>query len=93
MSKKLTIEISDDLANFAQAKVAAGDYASVDEAVAAGVRNLQEHDAMIDRWLRDEVMPTYERWKAGLEKTYTADEVFDKLENRIRERGARKKAS
>lgn len=90
MSKKLTIELSDELASFAQAKVAAGEYISMDEAVAAGVRNLQEQDAMIDRWVKEEVIPTYDRWKAGLEKTFSEEETFARVRAHIKSAAAQK---
>jgi antitoxin ParD1/3/4 len=90
MSKRVTIEIPDDLAAFAEAKVSAGEFASVDEAIAAGVQSLKDHDAMIDRWLKQEVIPTYERWKAGLEAEYTMEEVFGKLAKRREVRAERK---
>lgn len=86
----MTIELSDELASFAQAKVAAGEYASLDEAVAAGVRNLQDHDAMIERWFREEVIPSYDQWIADGKPTRSSDEVFRDLEVRIKARTARK---
>ena len=90
MSKKLTIELPDELVTYARAKVAAGDYGTVDEAIAAGVSNLRDEDAMIDRWVKEEVMPSYEQWVADGKPTRSSEEVFDALEARIRKRAARK---
>lgn len=90
MSKKLTVELPEDLLAFAAAKVAAGEFASLDEAVAAGVRNLQAEDAAIDRWVREEVVPSYEQWVADGKPTRSSDEVFADLEARIRSRASRR---
>jgi antitoxin ParD1/3/4 len=90
MSKKLTIELPEELANYASAKVTAGEYASLDEAVAAGMRELKDNDDFIDRWVREEVIPSYEKWVADGKPTRSSDEVFADLEARIRERAARK---
>jgi antitoxin ParD1/3/4 len=79
MSKKLTIELSDELATFAQAKVTAGEYESLDEAIAAGVRNLQDHDAVIEQWIREKVIPAYDEWLKNPDDVLTADEVFDSI--------------
>ena len=92
MSKKLTVELPEDLLAFATAKVAAGEFASLDEAVAAGVRNLQTEDAAIDRWVKDEVIPSYEQWVADGKPLFTEDEVSASVERAIEE-AARRKAS
>lgn len=83
MSKTVTVQIPDDLAEFAQAKVAAGEFASVDEAIAAGVQALRSHDALIDRWVREEVLPSYERWVAEGKPVLTEDEVDAAVEAAI----------
>lgn len=92
MSKKLVIELPDDLVTFAEAKVSAGEYGSLDEAVAAGVRNLHDHDQMIERWVREEVVPSYDKWVADGKPTLSEEEVFAAVEAGIVE-AARRKAS
>jgi antitoxin ParD1/3/4 len=88
---KRTYSLTAEQAAFIDRKVASGEYASGSEVVRSGLREMQEHDAIIDRWIKEEVLPTYERWKAGLEKTYPAEEVFERIQARIEER-ARQKA-
>lgn len=90
MSKKLTIELPDELATYAQAKVALGEYVSIDEAVAAGVRNLKDHDAAIDRWVKEEVIPSYNQWVADGKPVLTEDEVSASVEAAIAEATQRK---
>lgn len=92
MSKKLTVELPDDLLGFAEAKVAAGDYASMDEAVAVGMRKLQTEDAAIDRWVTEEVIPSYHQWVADGKPTLSEHEVIVSVEAAIQE-AARRKAS
>lgn len=90
MSKKLTIELPDELVTYAEGKVAAGEYGTFDEAIAAGVSTLRSEDEAIDRWVKDEVLPSYRQWISDRKPTRSSDEVFDALETRIRERAARK---
>lgn len=94
MSKveKRTFSITAEQAAYIDAKVASGGYASGSEVIRESLRASQEHDAVIDQWLIEEVMPTYERWKAGKEKEYTVDEVFGRVKARMEER-AKQKAS
>jgi hypothetical protein len=44
------------------------------------------HDASIDLWLRESVVPVFDRIAAGTEKLIGADEVFSGLEARYRAR-------
>lgn len=92
MSKKLTVELPDELATYAQAKVASGEYGSIDEAVADGVRKLRERDTAIDRWVNEEVIPSYDQWVADGKPVLDEDEVFASVEAAIEE-AARRKAS
>ena len=42
----------------------------------AGLRALQERDAAVDRWLREEVAPAYDATKADPARSLPATEVF-----------------
>jgi antitoxin ParD1/3/4 len=85
---KRTFSLTAEQAAFIDGLVERGDYASASEVVRAGLRALKEHDAVIDQWLREEVVPTYERVRAGIEPTYTVEEVRARLRTHI---AARKK--
>ena len=80
MTNRVTIDLPEDLVRFAEAKVAAGEYASLDAAIAAGVQGLQQADAQLERLLRDEVAPDYDAWWANPDDVLTEDEVFDELD-------------
>lgn len=82
--EKRTISLPAEHAEFIDAKVASGDYASASEVVRAGLRALQERDAAIEKWLREEVAPTYDAYKADPSKVrlLSMDEVRDRLRKR-----------
>ena len=61
---KRTFSLPAEQAKFIDAQVKSGGYASGSEVVRAGLRALQERDAAIERWLRDEVIPVYDSMKA-----------------------------
>jgi antitoxin ParD1/3/4 len=77
--EKRTISLPAEHAAFIDAKVAAGDYASASEVVRAGLRALQERDAAIERWLREEVAPAYDAMKADPSRGMAAEQVFDEI--------------
>lgn len=78
-AEKRTISLPAEHAEFIDAKVASGAYASASEVVRAGLRALQERDEAIERWLRDEVAPTYDRMKADPQRGIPAKKVFARL--------------
>ncbi|MCX7564562.1 type II toxin-antitoxin system ParD family antitoxin [Xanthomonadaceae bacterium XH05] len=61
VAEKRTISLPSDQAAFVDAKVRAGDYASVSEVVRAGLRALKERDDAVEQWLRNEVASTFMR--------------------------------
>jgi antitoxin ParD1/3/4 len=87
--EKRTISLPIEHAAFVDAKVSSGHYASVSEVVRAGLRALQERDEAVERWLRDEVAPTYDRMKADPSRGIVADKVFAKLRARASGKGSR----
>jgi len=83
---KRTISLPDEQAAFIDAKVAAGDYASVSEVVRAGLRALKERDDAVERWLRDEVVPTYDAVRADPSLVIPLDEAFAQVRAHHEER-------
>lgn len=65
-----------------------GAYASGSEVVRAGLRALQERDAAVERWLTNEVVPTYDAMKKNPGRGLCAKSVF--AEARTRYAGRRK---
>ena len=73
---KRTFSLPAEHAEFIDAKVASGAYASGSEVVRAGLRALQERDAAVERWLREEVAPAYDAMKADPSRRIPAADVF-----------------
>ena len=74
---KRTFSLPAEQAKFIDAKVASGNYASGSEVVRAGLRALQERDAAVEQWLREEVAPVYDAMKADPKRGIPAKKVFD----------------
>lgn len=85
---KRTFSLPTEQAAYIDAKVNAGAYASGSEVIRAGLRALQERDAAFERWLREEVVPTYDATKADPSSRIPAKTVF--AEARARYSGRRK---
>lgn len=80
--EKRTISLPSEHATFIDAKVASGAYASASEVVRAGLRALQERDEAVERWLRDEVAPTYDRMQSDPKRGVSASKVFNDIRAR-----------
>ena len=74
--QKRTFSLPAEHADFIDKLVDSGAYASGSEVIRAGLRALQERDAAVERWLKEEAVTAYEDWKSGKTKTLTADEAF-----------------
>ena len=79
---KRTISLPHEHAAFIDSQVASGSYGSASEVVRAGLRALQERDAAVERWLREEVAPAYDAMRADPDRALSEGEVFDALRKR-----------
>lgn len=77
--EKRTISLPKQQADYIDSLVARGDYGSVSEVVRAGLRELRARDAQIEKWLREEVVPTYDRMKADPGSLRSSADVRDAL--------------
>jgi len=85
-TQKRTFSLAEEQAEYIDAKVESGDYASASEVVREGLRALKDRDAAVERWLREEVAPTYDAMKADPSQGLTADEVFGRIHERHQQR-------
>lgn len=83
---KRTFSLTQEQAKFIDEKVASGSYASGSEVLRASIRGMQEEDAMVERWLLEEVLPTVDEMDAHPERLVPADEAFDRIEAKLRAR-------
>jgi antitoxin ParD1/3/4 len=79
---KRTFSLPAEHTKFIDAKVASGDYASASEVVRAGLRALQERDAAVERWLREEVAPVYDAMKAEPARGIPSAKAFSAIRAR-----------
>jgi antitoxin ParD1/3/4 len=86
--EKRTVSLPEEHAAFIDRMVASGAYASASEVVRAGLRALQERDAVVERWLNDEVAAAYDAMKDDPSRARDIGEVF----GAIRARHARRLA-
>jgi len=85
-TEKRTFSLPVEQAAFIDQLVKSGAYATSSEVIRAGLRALQERDAAVERWLREEVAPTYDRWKADPTKGITPEGMAERARKRHEKR-------
>jgi antitoxin ParD1/3/4 len=84
--EKRTFSLPPEHTAFIDKQVAKGAYASGSEVIRAGLRALQERDAAVERWLREEVAAAYDAMKADPTRAVPAADVFATIRARHRAR-------
>jgi putative addiction module CopG family antidote len=90
-TRRMEIELPEELAGWANGQVESGRFADASEAVASALTLMREHDQdaadpEVESWLRDHVVPRYRDWRASGEPGLTVDEVRESLARRRTER-------
>ena len=85
-AEKRTFSLPSEQASYIDSLVASGTYASASEVVRAGLRALQERDAAIERWLREQVVPVYDAMQADPARGIPAERVLESIHTRHAER-------
>ena len=80
--EKRTFSLSAEQAAFIDAQVKSGSFASASEVVRAGLRALQERDSAVERWLREDVAATYDRWMAAPADGLSSEEMAERMRRR-----------
>lgn len=81
-TRNRSFTLSSQHAEYIDAKVASGAYASASDVVRAGLLALQERDAEIEQWLVNEVAPVDDAMKADPSRAIAAKTVFSNLPKR-----------
>lgn len=87
-TRRLEIELPEELAEFVRADVQAGRFANESEAIASALTLMREQgeDEMED-WVREEIAAAYDECKANPGDVYTVEEVRTHLEERRQKPG------
>lgn len=94
-TRRLDIELPEDLAEAVRGWVESGRFASESEVVRAGLALLEEQDEPddeVEAWLRTEAVAAYDEWKSGKVAGLGIDEVLASLEESRAERERRNAA-
>ncbi len=78
-SRKRTVSLPAEQADYVDDLVASGAYATSGEVIRAGLRALQERDAAAERWLREEVVPVAFAMQADTGRAIPVAKVFDEI--------------
>lgn len=77
--RRRTVTLPVDQAEYVDDLVAKGVYGSTSEVIEAGLHALQDREAGIEGWLRDEVLPVYDAMQFDPGRGIGADEVVSGL--------------
>ena len=83
-----TRQFSVDMAETVERKISSGAYASVSDMIQEGVRALLERDDAVERWLSDDVVKSYDQYKADPAAAIPADQVLERIQARVASRRA-----
>lgn len=83
---KRTVSLPSEHDAYVDQMVSSGLYASASEVIRAGLRALQERDAAVEKWLRDEVAPVYDAMQDKPSHALSGTAVFDEIRKRHADR-------
>ncbi len=89
--EKRTFSLPAEQADYIDSLVAGGAYASGSEVVRAGLRALQERDAAVEKWLREEVVGVCDAMKTDPGRAIPAEQVFATIRARHADRLKRRR--
>jgi len=89
-TQQFSITVPNEMADMIRAKVQSGEYASESEVIRDGLRALQARDRLLEKWIRDEVVPAYDAMKADPSRGIPIEEVRARLAEKHAKRLERK---
>lgn len=91
-TQSLSITLPHEMAQMVKAKVSSGEYATESEVIRDGLRTLAARDAAVERWLREEVVPTYDAVLSDPGSTLEASEAWEMISRHMDGRSKGKSA-
>jgi antitoxin ParD1/3/4 len=91
--EKRSFSLPTEQAGYIDTRVASGSYASGSEAVRAGLRALQERDAAVEKWLREEVVGVCDAMQSDPARAIPGEQVFAAVRARHADRMKRSDVS
>ncbi|MBW4669470.1 MAG: type II toxin-antitoxin system ParD family antitoxin [Cyanomargarita calcarea GSE-NOS-MK-12-04C] len=85
-TQALTITLPHDMLEMVKAKVARGEYATESEVIRDGLRTLQARDAAVEKWLREEVVKSYDECQADATLGVPAEQVMARVRTHYHKR-------
>jgi antitoxin ParD1/3/4 len=85
-TEKRTVSLPVQQGQYIDKLVDSGTYASVSEVVRAGLRALEERDAIVESWLRTDVLDTYRDLQTDPSRAIPAETVFASIRDRLAQR-------
>jgi antitoxin ParD1/3/4 len=82
-TQQLSITLPVEMARLIKDRVASGTYASESEVIREGLRALQEREGAVEKWLREEVAPAYDGYKANPERAKPLAEVASRVQHHM----------
>ncbi|PRH86302.1 type II toxin-antitoxin system ParD family antitoxin [Labrys okinawensis] len=83
-TQSLSITLPHDMAQMVKQKVASGEYATESEVIRDGLRSLQARDAALEKWLRDEVVKSYDEYRADPTRAIDGAELKRRMAAHLR---------
>lgn len=81
-TQQFRVTLPAEMAAAIEDKVAAGEYASVSDALREGVQSLLDRDIAVERWLREEVLPGHAEYLADPSSAVPLDQVIGRIKAR-----------
>ncbi|EQB11783.1 type II toxin-antitoxin system ParD family antitoxin [Sphingobium lactosutens] len=81
-TQQFSVTLPNEMAAQVRARVASGEYASESEVIRDGLRALQARDRAVDSWLRNEVAPAYDAYRADPSRGIPLEDVRSGLAER-----------
>jgi len=79
-ARQLVVTLPDEMAELVRRKVASGEYVDESAVIAESLELLEDREAGIERWLREEVVPVCLALEADPASGISSSELLDSLE-------------